>query len=284
MVSRVKGFADPTIPAKERGGITRYKPNPGFQFVGVAADPKTPGRIALANYNSPAIMIANLVEGQDGSIELVREEFIGWANLPGDSAERRRVFLDVNGGADSKRAQGVIFGPNSELWTFQNTDTNMIISLARDPNTETGWRMQTPILLQGNHELRFIEGACIEGQTLIVLRSLRDGSDPTLCAYEGTGRNIQHGHRHPMSPWVYGPVAHHADGGKLYFITSCECAAIPHGIYCEDRLVVPDVTGTSICFPWPDRLDAFVVEYGEGKGDWGNSTKFVHVPATAFPL
>lgn len=267
----------PFLAKGDRDKIAIYQNPSGFQFVGVCADPKTLGRVMLANYNSPAAMIGRLIE-RDCGLELMREAMIGWAFMVG-SDERRRLFLNQMSKSDAKRAQGCAFGPNGELWLVQNTDRGLISRIRKDEE-KNRWQMLDPIVLQGE-DVGYIEGFTIDGERIFVLFNPRDPNKPNaavLRVHNLNGELQEHSFNWPKANWVYGPAIH---DGHPWFITAEECET-PYGIYCEDQLIVPGVTGHGLCFPFGNNGPAFVVEYGEGKSDWGAPALFINIPASAF--
>jgi hypothetical protein len=284
----------PRVPAPYRNESVRFSPLLGFQPLSIVADPNIPDRFAICDYYAPAIVLVRLVESASGDLMLQHEQRIGWVNPPPATKQPPRVRLfryPPSADFGAARAESVtFFGDNGDLLIGPNECKDELSWIYEKTEAPDHWALHAwPLKLTGDYLPGFIESLLYHDNMLYVLKSREDGSNCWLELFvhdpDMTTEMVRYHGLRPDTPvlpkgtWVYGP-AHNSRNHKLYFITDPR-SNLEHGIYCENKLVTPGITGNGLAFAADGAL--LVTQYNMSDSPFGTPGAIVRVPPNRIP-
>ena len=266
------------IPVRHLDRISAFRPSLSLRLVGLSYAPlgiavSLDGRVGIADYEGPAAKIYGQprieeVEVVPGSgktskfytLPLVRD--LGRVKVPEwpENKPLPRLFTKLPTiGSDKSRTQGVAWSVHGPiLWQNGETDCFWRYEEQAELNGGLNWILRQRVELSGDTS-GFMESGAVHGCILYVVRSHQDGRPAWLTVYDLGGTMIKCEFRCPAGSFIYGPGF---KDGRPYFITDVR-SDLPHGIYHEDKLVLPGVTGNDLAF-LPDG-SALVTQYNAPK-------------------
>lgn len=243
-----------TIPADQLDQVVEIQT--GFQPLGVCARPLVDGsdKVAIACYFEPAVCLANVKRDEKG-IHFVVSHIRGINH----GIQSVRLFPDIFQAGGANRAQCVLHGFEGNILVSRNGERDFyVLSWPDQPNGR--WTLTAKLTLPANGEMVMLHAAdrIDEDTVFMTVESKADLTSWHLCQYRVSTRGIETTEEPmPMPDYTYGITVR---DGKVWTITDFRSSA-PHGIYCGDRLAVPEVCGTGLAFLSDG--SALVARYGQ---------------------
>ena len=241
-----------------------------FNPLGVAFD-KTTGRLAVTSYSNPAILLGTLGKNKDGDL-VWNATFFG-----GAKGKHHNRFFPA--GVLHSRAQCVMFSRDG-FWLSYNSGCEFFY-FARDEEG-AGWRLKDKTYLPDSldNDNRMVHAAHLEGNDLWTIEA--DDPDHWFLRRLYMDNNMHIVDRgnfeRAVAPFTYG-IGMRSGDSRIWTITDHRCTGQPHGIYADEDLIIPGVTGSSITHI-PDG-SAIVADYSD-LDEFDKPGALIFIPASMF--
>lgn len=210
----------------------------GFQPFGIAALGNN--QIAITAYFEPAVCLAKV-----RSYDVVGMHFtVDWIRGVKHGGKSVRLFPNLLKKGEGNRAQTVNFESTGSLWISRNGD-NQLFNIAKEG---VGWELTKRTINIPTDDI--VWSAHLDRNTLLTIECALDAKSWWLREYSLNERMITRTltliriFTKEIPPFIAG-VTHH--DGSLWHITDFRSTA-PHGIYRDDKLVIPNIYGNGLCF------------------------------------
>jgi len=233
-------------------------------------------RIAIAAYYEPAICIADLTGDENGL-----HFQTSWIRGVDHGIQSVRLFLDISQPGGANRAQTINFDREGRLWVTRNSERDFfILAPSASGGKEGRWTLREKVSLPGpKGEYQMVHSASREGNRLFTIESPGSLQKWFFCEYEVKDSQFIALERHSIKAWRYGIAFRF---GAPWTVTDFRSKE-KHGIYCENKLVVPGVEANGLCF-LKDDGSALVTRYGQSHPGAFNGVPgaLIYVPSHFF--
>lgn len=240
-----------TIPADQLDRIVEIQM--GAQPLGICARPLQDGsdEVAVAFYFEPAVCLANVRRDAAG-LHLVVSHIRGVNH----GIQSVRLFPDIYQPGGANRAQCVFWGPDGKtIWVSRNGERDFFV-LSPPAEPKGRWTLIDKFSMPQCDPHMMVHSALYHGD-VYTIESPDDLKEWRIRQYNTGPQRFVVANEQAIETWRYGIAV---KNGSVWTVTDFR-ADQPHGIYCGDKLMVPDMCGNGIAFLSDG--SALVTRYGQ---------------------
>ena len=240
-----------TLPADKLSQI--YVKQLHYQPAAIVSRPIKGGdEVLIADYFGPGICRAKVTHNKKG-LSFVYE----WVSFVKHGTDNVRLFPwhCLPGGAN--HCETVNFGKGNTIWISRNGERDFfMLSPIKGIKKSEPVKMEITkkITLPPHSDTEFSVQSTLFYDSLIVTleNSTRVPENEEdwqwrCCFYNLDENSANYINGKDISPWMYGIAYKAKEYEHIWLGTDHNCIK-PHGIYCDNTLVVPDVCGQGLCF------------------------------------
>lgn len=223
-----------------------------WQPLAISYDPES-DRVAIASYFHPAVCLGSLMTDENGNL-VMKEKWVRGADgtsrlFPSDETHSRCQTASLVAG---------------DLWVTRSGERRIFV-LAPPSEEGARWKLRRRIEFPGDLDGSMIHSLTILSEDeLVTIESDARLNDWYLSRYEvlsnGSLGKLEEDETF-FPPYTYG----YCETSRGWTITDSR-STVDHGIYVDDELVIPNITGTGITFPFPGDGSCLVTRYGDEDG------------------